>query len=122
MPSVARVIVMTIHTRIGSGLLFVALYALYAAGRHLAPAAVAPIVALAALVGIAALFVWVFVRADEVQKRLVLEASSIAFVATALAIAAPPAFAESLGARGLWAVACGSWLLAYVWRLWRVGL
>ena len=113
---------MTLPARIAAGLLFVALYALYAAGRYLAPAGAAPIIALVALAGIAGLFVWVFLRADEVQRRLVLEASSIAFVATALAIAAPPAFADALGARGLWAVACGSWLLAYTWRLWRVGL
>ena len=113
---------MTVQTRIPAGLLFVALYALYATGRHLAPAAVAPVLAVAALAGIAALFVWAFLRADEVQRRVVLEASSIAFMATALAIAAPPAFADALGARGLWAVACGSWLLAYGWRLLRVGL
>ena len=118
----ATVTAMTLPARIAAGLLFVVLYALYAAGHYLAPASAAPIIAMAALAGIAGLFVWVFLRADEVQRRVVLEASSIAFAATALAIAAPAALTDSFGVRGFWAVACGSWLLAYAWRLWRVGL
>ena len=107
--------------RLVTGLVFVALYGLYASGRYVAPG-LSPVIELAALVAIAGLFVWVFLRADEVQRRLVLEASTLAFLVTALAIVAPTALTAGLGAKGLWAIACGSWLAGYAWRWLRVGL
>ena len=107
--------------RLAIGVTFVALYALYASARFVAHG-LSPFVELGALLAIAGLFVWVFLRSDEVQRALVLEASTLAFMVTALAIVVPPSFTSGLGAKGLWAIACGSWLVGYAWRWLRVGL
>ncbi len=112
---------MTKNLRWLTGLIFIGLNGAYAASRSmLGETPTGEVIAAASLLGIALLFLWVFIRSDEVERRVVLEASTAAFLITALAIAMPEGLIDVWNRKTLWAIAAGSWLIAYVWRMWRV--